>query len=135
MYFCLLPDRKMLFPFETVRTQKRRSGGEGEIEKCLLEVLRRQPPAPPPPPAPLSEDKHFFKGILPALQRLPPHAKEHMEFQMYCMTLTVTIIQNCSIWKINLNHFLNRFTGVTFVAGNDPCPFFCTHTPINDYFY
>ena len=91
MYFCLLPDPKMLFPFETVRrTQKRgRVGGrerEGQIEKCLLEVLRRPPPpapAPPPPPAPLSEDEHFFKGIIPSLQRLPPHAKEHIQFQIY----------------------------------------------------
>ena len=99
MYFCLLSDPKILFPFETVRrTQKRgRVGGrerEGQIEKCLLEVLRRPPPPapappspppppPPPPPASLSEDEHFFKGIIPSLQRLPPHAKEHIQFQIY----------------------------------------------------
>ena len=47
MYFCLLPDPKMLFPFETVRTQNRRR--ETEIETLLLEVLRKQnTPVPPP---------------------------------------------------------------------------------------
>uniref|UniRef100_A0A8C5FE63 BESS domain-containing protein n=1 Tax=Gadus morhua TaxID=8049 RepID=A0A8C5FE63_GADMO len=33
--------------------------------------------------ASLSEDEHFFKGIIPSLQRLPPHAKEHIQFQIY----------------------------------------------------
>ena len=61
-------------------------GKEEEVTQCLLEVLRRPPPpapAPPPPPAPLSEDEHFFKGILPSLQRLPPHAKEEVKFQIH----------------------------------------------------
>ena len=103
MYFCqcLFPDPKMLSPFQTVR---RVEGKEEEITRRLLEVLQRPPPpapappppppppappppppapAPPPPPPPLSEDEHFFKGILPSLQRLPPHAKEEVKFQIH----------------------------------------------------
>ena len=36
-----------------------------------------------PVPLILSEDEHFFKGILPSLQRLPPHAKEQVKFQIH----------------------------------------------------
>ncbi|KAK0137443.1 Transcription factor Adf-1 [Merluccius polli] len=49
------------------------------------QVLRRPPPpAPTPAPAPaLSADEHFLQGLLPSLQRLPPHAKEEIKFQIH----------------------------------------------------
>jgi hypothetical protein len=79
----------MLFPFETVRSQFRKR--ETEIEALLLEVLRKQAA---PVPLILSEDEHFFKGILPSLQRLPPHAKEQMKFQIYKLLHDANCVHN-----------------------------------------
>ena len=93
MYFCLLPDPKMLFPFETVRSQFRKR--ETEIEALLLEVLRKQAaPVPPPEPLILSEDEHFLKTILPSLQRLPPNAKEQIKFQIYKLLHDANCVHN-----------------------------------------
>ncbi|CAL8293119.1 unnamed protein product [Arctogadus glacialis] len=47
-------------PIAPVRTQNRRGERETEIERLLLEVLRRQTA---PVPLILSEDEHFFKGM------------------------------------------------------------------------
>ncbi|CAL8340502.1 unnamed protein product [Boreogadus saida] len=55
-------------PIAPVRSQYRKR--ETEIENLLVEVLRKQTA---PVPLILSEDEHFFKGILPSLQRLPPN--------------------------------------------------------------
>ena len=88
--FCLLPDPKMLFPFETVRKQNRRR--ETEIETLLLEVLRKQN-TPVPPPV-LSEDEHFLKTLLPSLQRLPPNAKEQIKLQIYKLLHDANCVHN-----------------------------------------
>ncbi|KAK0146180.1 hypothetical protein N1851_014513 [Merluccius polli] len=71
--------------FAPGRRRRRVEGRGDEIERCLLEVLRRPPPpAPTPAPAPaLSADEHFLQGLLPSLQRLPPHAKEEIKFQIH----------------------------------------------------
>ncbi|XP_056449053.1 transcription factor Adf-1-like [Gadus chalcogrammus] len=100
-------------PIAPARTQNRRRERETEteIERLLLEVLRRQTA---PVPLILSEDVHFFKGILPSLQRLPPHAKEQVKFQIhinYCTMPTVVIIQYSLIRSINLDQSMNRFWG------------------------
>ncbi|CAL8254522.1 unnamed protein product [Boreogadus saida] len=64
-------------PLAPVRSQYQSRQREMEIEKLLVEVLRKQnapvPPVPQPQPLILSEDEHFLKTILPSLQRLPPH--------------------------------------------------------------
>ncbi|CAL8362287.1 unnamed protein product [Boreogadus saida] len=96
-------------PIAPVRTQNRRREREREteieIERLLLEVLRRQTaPVPPPVPLILSEDEHFFKGILPSLQRLPPHAKEQVKFQIYKLLYDA----NCCHNPVQFN-LINQF--------------------------
>ncbi|XP_051992214.1 uncharacterized protein LOC127650670 isoform X2 [Xyrauchen texanus] len=55
------------------RTQNRTRGNEAEIERFLIEALKR-PAAPVPPPP--SEDELFFQSLVPSLARLPPQQKE-----------------------------------------------------------
>ena len=69
------------FHFHTVRRRTARAEDRRpEIEELIVAALRRE--QQPPSPAP-SEDELFLRSLVPALQRMPPHQKELVKFQIH----------------------------------------------------
>ncbi|XP_077089796.1 uncharacterized protein LOC143741262 [Siphateles boraxobius] len=70
------------------RPRERSPDGPSEVEQRLLALLSQpptQPPTPPtpPPPLPLTTDEHFLLSLLPFVQSMPPHLKEHFKYKLY----------------------------------------------------
>ncbi|XP_061634140.1 transcription factor Adf-1-like isoform X2 [Phyllopteryx taeniolatus] len=63
---------------------------EREIEEHLLHLLRQR--ANSAPALPPSEDELFFKSLVPSLQRLPTHQKEHVKFQIHKLIYDATTV-------------------------------------------
>ena len=76
-----------MFPVHIVmrRTQKwtRGSDRESEMEKLLVEALKRSAPPVPPAPPPPSEDELFLKSLVPSWKRLLPQRTELVKFQIH----------------------------------------------------
>ena len=76
-------------------------------------------------------DKLFLKGILPSLQRLPNHAKEHMKFQIYKWLHDPNSYYNPEL--LNLDNQFGPF-GELVHWGDNRCRewsmpiFFCLHS-------
>uniref|UniRef100_A0A3B4BJG4 BESS domain-containing protein n=1 Tax=Periophthalmus magnuspinnatus TaxID=409849 RepID=A0A3B4BJG4_9GOBI len=83
------------------RTAKRRflESPNPTFESELLTAIQDLPPLPPPPAASAqSDDEHFLLSLLPLLQKVSPHLKEYVKFQIHKL-----LYENSCVY-INLDH-------------------------------